>query len=331
VRRAFRCFLLAVGASLVAGVSTASGHVASNQHLAAIAIQPGDVVHDGNLVLTVPVRGEEVSIDVDAELANTSFGIRTNPDGSVVLIDAGNDNSSSTLPALTSSIRLLTPNVSSVSPCDQIGVAYTGWIVSSNGGFHYRINSGSFPGELDTANTIQAIRDAGTNITTVNNDCGFGDSVSATIAYDGTTSHGVDMHQDASDTTTCDSSSNRDGVSVVGFGTVRVSGIPLRAGTCTWASSNGLVLESDLRYNKTDFNWVVNPGSSCSGKFGVEDVGTHERGHTFGLDHPDIAGYSPSQYDWLTMAPIAYQCQDSHWNHRSTLGLGDKNGLKSLY
>jgi hypothetical protein len=93
-----------------------SGHVASNQHLAAIAIQPGDVVHDGNLVLTVPVRGEEVSIDVDAELANTSFGIRTNPDGSVVLIDAGNDNSSSTLPALTSSSRLLTPNVSSVSP-----------------------------------------------------------------------------------------------------------------------------------------------------------------------------------------------------------------------
>jgi len=48
---------------------------------------------------------------------------------------------------------------------------------------------------------------------------------------------------------------------------------------------------------------------------------THERGHTFGLDH--VGTQSSDTHSELTMYPSVKPCNDSH----RTLGLGDMLGL----
>jgi predicted Zn-dependent protease len=55
----------------------------------------------------------------------------------------------------------------------------------------------------------------------------------------------------------------------------------------------------------------------------VKAVMTHERGHTFGINH-----VSETSHKNMTMSPnINGPCQDSE----STLGLGDVEGLRALY
>jgi predicted Zn-dependent protease len=66
----------------------------------------------------------------------------------------------------------------------------------------------------------------------------------------------------------------------------------------------------------------VTKPSTCSSRFSVEAVATHEFGHAFGLGHVSET-YHPS----LTMSSVIRACQGSE----STLGLGDVRGLNALY
>jgi matrixin len=86
----------------------------------------------------------------------------------------------------------------------------------------------------------------------------------------------------------------------------------------TWGRST---TESDMRLNSTEYSWAVNLGG-CVGKYSVEDVATHELGHTFGLN--DL---SENLHPALTMSLVMLPCQ----NAETTLGLGDVRGLKALY
>jgi hypothetical protein len=73
----------------------------------------------------------------------------------------------------------------------------------------------------------------------------------------------------------------------------------------------------------TSVTWVANPGSNCSGKADIESVMTHERGHTFGLNHVDKVAHP-----WLTMRQGNKWCSNL-WAR--TLGLGDMKGLEEIY
>ena len=81
---------------------------------------------------------------------------------------------------------------------------------------------------------------------------------------------------------------------------------------------------SDILLNKASFNWTTNPGArSCRSRYDLESVVTHERGHTFGLDH-----VSEVSHRNLTMSPsINGPCQSSE----RSLGLGDWRGLDRKY
>jgi hypothetical protein len=57
-------------------------------------------------------------------------------------------------------------------------------------------------------------------------------------------------------------------------------------------------------------------------QFNVDEVVTHERGHTFGMDDTDIAEHSN-----LTM----YENINPSTTDKETLGLGDMLKLESLY
>lgn len=79
--------------------------------------------------------------------------------------------------------------------------------------------------------------------------------------------------------------------------------------------------EADVRFNTYDHDFTDKPTSSCSNKFDIRSVGTHEAGHVFGLK--DIAG----AHDNLTMYESSIRCS----TRARTLGKGDVLGLRSIY
>jgi hypothetical protein len=160
--------------------------------------------------------------------------------------------------------------------------------------------------------------------------------VGAKISYLGRTATGVQV-------TTSGTCSANDGVNVVSFGDLPAAYL---AFTCNWdTGNNGSWDNSDVKFNGVDFSWIVTPEShtvtpcdlrviyclikgaphtesNCDGQFVVEDVMTHERGHSFGLGHVSEAGHGN-----LTMSPEMANCT----RLEETLGLGDMYGLESLY
>lgn len=89
------------------------------------------------------------------------------------------------------------------------------------------------------------------------------------------------------------------------------------ASTWTWKSSSSVsALESDAAYN-TDFGWS---SSGASGKMDLQNIATHELGHTFGLGHSTSGSC-------LTMYPSGSLGE----TQKRTLGDGDINGIKARY
>jgi hypothetical protein len=176
--------------------------------------------------------------------------------------------------------------------------------------YRWYFNAGTTPNELTMAEAEDAIRAATSNITGGRNDCGLTDAIGASHQYQGRTDRSADIEA----TGGCNA---RDGVSVTGFGDLPGGTLAL---TCTWSGTSGAV-ESDARINKVEFAWTTSAESaSCSGRYGLEAIMTHERGHTFGLGH--VASGST-----LTMRPGFGPCDGS----AATLGLGDVRGLRQKY
>ncbi len=90
------------------------------------------------------------------------------------------------------------------------------------------------------------------------------------------------------------------------------------ASTWTW-SSGGIASESDAAYN-TDFSWS---SSGASGKMDLQNIATHELGHTVGMGHSSTA----SGNSCLTMYPSGSLGE----TQKRTLGDGDINGIKARY
>lgn len=89
--------------------------------------------------------------------------------------------------------------------------------------------------------------------------------------------------------------------------------------TTTWYDRfTGLAVESDGQYN-TDFTWST---TGASNAMDVQDIATHETGHTFGLDHPKGKGIG-----CLTMYAYANYGETM----KRTLGAGDERGIHAIY
>lgn len=290
-------------------------------------LRPGQLVRDHGLGAKVPPAGRFVyatALDTDGA---QELGIATERDGTVVLSELGDEGDDGN--ALTEDIGGELAPVSSPGPCsdsayDRAKLHFTDGTDKKfrwNSTFNWRFNNSSTPSEITQSNALTDLKQATTNITQVNTDCsGFADNVSATQNYAGTVDRGTNIAQ----STDCQ---NGDGVSVAGFGVQD----PERrlATTCVWGDKNpggewALATESDVRFDKDSHKWYTGSApAGCTNRWSVEGVGTHERGHTYGLAH-----VSEDTHGNLTMSPdIEGPCKKPE----ATLGKGDILGLEAAY
>src|SRR6266540_1063318 len=207
-----------------------------------------------------------------------------------------------------STLSTLIEAVNPKSACTDGAYSLTG--VSWRSRVDWYFKTSSTPNEITQSDALSALRDAMRNLTQVNNDCGLRDKVNANSLYRGGTIRSANIGTGS----TC---SGSDGVNVVDFGNLAAGDL----GYACWWTWGGSTVESDMRLNSTEYSWAVDLGG-CLAKYSVEDVATHELGHTFGLN--DL---SERLHPSLTMSLIMLPCQ----NAETTLGLGDVRGLKAIY
>ncbi len=179
--------------------------------------------------------------------------------------------------------------------------------------YHWKFFAGSTPSSMSKDSVESKLRRAANNITYSRNSCGLADKVEIDNVYDGRTQKAPGVRANGTCTTT-------DGMNSVGFGDLPEGVLGV---ACTWYDGNNHAIESDVRFNKVDHRWYAVKPSSCSGRYSLEAVATHEFGHVFGLGHVGESGHGN-----LTMSPqVNGTCQKSE----ATLGRGDVIGLRAKY
>jgi hypothetical protein len=263
--------------------------------------EPGDRLVNGPIAMVVPPPGRGVWGEAILDDGRTAvLGAETAPDGSVVVSSRGSPDQVGLLVLPTSP-----------PDCQDDARSTLGFRWATT--FDWFFNDRSTPAGKSKRRVESAIRGATRNITRSDNACSLADQVGATAEYGGRLRKGVQINTDG----TCKGSG--DGRSLTTFG-------QLPAGTlgiaCVWFRGDGTATESDVRLNKSQ-SWVARVPDSCVGKWSIEAVTTHERGHTFGLGHVDEATHGN-----LTMSTqINGPCQKSE----ARLGRGDVRALRALY
>jgi len=183
------------------------------------------------------------------------------------------------------------------------------------------VNTSTYPTDLTSASISVALIEGTKNIENVRSTCNetvFGDywnrdsSLNTNFAGQTTLLPNIDLN----------GCTNRDSVNTVGFD-ARPAGV--LATNCSWYYPLiNDVIEADVEFERSAYSWTTSPGSlTCLGRYDIESVMTHERGHSFGLDH-----VSELTSPRMTMSPnIDGTCQ----SQERSLGLGDALGLSYKY
>ena len=266
----------------------------------------GRIVTNDSVGLTIPEPGMAAGTEtVEVHGNGAGFQIEVSLEGVVSFPEEteGSDDVGATASA------------AAASPGACVDTSYTTNDLKEYDIYNWYVGDGGMPGGLSQSAAQTAFADALNNITGSYNNCSYSDQVSAQSHYEGTTTYESDI----------DSSGNcsaRDEKSTWDAGNLPTGTV---AQTCWWswpiAGAKNDLREADVRYNTTDYSFTNDPTSSCSDKYDVRSVGTHEAGHVFGMGHVG-SGHSE-----LTMYTYSYKCTTK----ARTLGVGDVLGLRSIY
>lgn len=282
-----------------------------------LEVKPGDPVALGDVSVIAPNPGIGVFAEVFYESGETeTLHLLTDARSAVYLVpesledvetDADGDE-----PTVVGEAAGEATASGSPGPCSDRGRNPLPYKVKGN--LDWRFNAASTPSANNVDKVESAMRRAANNITRSDNSCGLADLVSVTNTYKGRTSAGTQINADA----TCKATGN--GINTVGFGDLPKGVLGL---ACVYYDGEGHVVEADIRLNKVDHSFYAVKHSSCTSKYSIEAVMTHEFGHVFGLGHTGEAAHGNQ-----TMSPkINGPCQNSE----STLGRGDVIGLRGKY
>jgi len=271
------------------------------------AYRPGDVVSDHGVALVIPQEGHGVYVEAITPLGVQEFGAETSADGSVKLLDQGEE------PQAEPASGDGDGSSSSLGPCSDTAYSLLGYRESDTHSWSFR--TASTPSNLTVDEARTAVKSGANHIVNSHNDCSRADFVEATHAYAGDTTRTTNITANSE----CEGG---DTYNVVSFGDLALGHLGVACTYSVLGSPYSEVVESDVKLNNADYDWTVNPGSSCTRRFDVSSVMTHERGHTWGLGHVDEATNGH-----LTMSTAIAACQTKE----RTLGLGDMYGLEALY
>ncbi|MGB9023588.1 MAG: matrixin family metalloprotease [Candidatus Bathyarchaeia archaeon] len=191
----------------------------------------------------------------------------------------------------------------------------TGWQVStarpgadwygpakwSSGAFDYRINTANIPGDVSSSSFITY---ATASFQTWEDDPGS--SIDFSYLGTGTGTAG-----------------SQDGANTVGWGSIGGSTIAV---TYDWASySTGnydslRITETDMKFDSSK-SWSAQ-SSGVTGRYDVQNIGTHEAGHTFGLG---------DMYESADSEQTMYGYGSTGETKKRTLEWGDRAGVAALY
>lgn len=299
------------------------------------------VTYDGTGVM-VPESGTAVSVDAITEDGTThGFTLEVAADGKVSYDLTENNtepaagldrtdelaNPTTTTPDQTEESEDSDPDstdavgteVADVDAATATGACSDGSYATADrkeyGTYEWYVGDGGMPGALSRTDAKWAFWDAIDNITESYNNCGYTDQVGAASNYRGTTTFEADINSSSHCT-------SRDGVPTWDAGNLAGGHVAV---TCSWTwpmpGVKNDLREADVRFNTTDFDFTNSPTSSCSNKYDIRSVGTHEAGHVFGMGHVG------SGHDNLTMYTNSFKCSTK----ARTLGKGDVLGLRSIY
>lgn len=272
----------------------------------------GVVVSDNGVGAEVPKPGMGVSVEALTTTGAQELEIVRREDGTVEFEHVGNEADAERASSLDFAAR--GPNECRDRAFSQRNTRVDGTLV-------YYYNQASTPGELSRRAAQGAVIRGGNNVTRTRNTCRLGDRVPANLAFGGNTRALANVNNRGR----C---AGDDGQSVVSFGTLpgsrRSATLAIECTRFTIGPGYDPVQSSDIKVNKARAEWTTNPGArNCRNKYDLESVITHERGHTFGLNH-----VSEGRHGNLTMSVLINgPCQSSE----RTLGRGDVLGLDRKY
>lgn len=269
----------------------------------------GRVIIDHEIGVVVPSAGTGVVAEGYGPANTQVFGVQHSPGGRFTLMNRGSEQEEL-------SIRLMTHSGDS-SPADPecVDDSQTSLGYHEDDNHNWFVSHANRPSNLTDTQARVAFVNGSNNIEYARNDCypvrDFGNANLSNIdqTWAGTTSLAPNINS----TPSCTS---RDDVNVVGWGSMS----QYLALHCAWYSAlfNELY-EADVKFN-TNYSWTVDPDNlACIGRYDVESVMTHERGHTFGVGH--VSELTHSRMTMSTNIDGSCQAQES-W-----IGLGDFLGL----
>lgn len=271
----------------------------------------GRKIVDRGVEAVLPPRGQSVHAESLGISGAQELVISHRPDGAIEVDEVGDDSAGGEEQGAGA-----VDGAAASSPTECSDAAYTdfGWRIDTT--LRYFFNRSTTPSELTPAAAEGAVQRAGTNVASTRNACGLGDRVPAGLSYAGATASFANV-------TSSGGCAANDGRSVVSFGALPQGTL---AYACTFyrtRSGQDQATASDVKVNSVP-TWTVNPtATSCRDRWDLETVMTHERGHTFGLNHVSESGHGN-----LTMSPLINgPCQLSE----RTLGRGDVIGLDRKY
>lgn len=161
----------------------------------------------------------------------------------------------------------------------------------------WRFRRGSTPPENSIYRTQAALRDAHGVWPTSRSRCSDQDQIDFAYEFAGLT----------------DKTVKYDGTNIIEFGPLGSGALAINY---TWFSGTR-ILETDLRLNRTDYNWTNRPGGK---KYQVVNVASHELGHQVGLDDLGDPHGGLTMFGRISRGEVK----------KTTLGSGDLRGAGRL-